>query len=141
MSALVLPPFDFSNVIKQGLPGSGIFINLHSLFFAGVLLMAKGKNPKKATAGIPVKADTVSIEKETIQRIGRTLATIEDFLAKWDESDLKPDKMLPQVAKIRQFHDALVVWQKNAILSQEKGNEESRLKRLHDFVNICNSYS
>ncbi len=100
--------------------------------------MAKSK---KSAKGIPVRADAVSVEKETIRRVDRTIATIGKFLAKWDASDIKPKSMLPEIVKIRKFHDALLGWQREAVRAQGKEDEESRLRRLHDFVVMCNSYS
>ena len=139
------PPFSnfcFLNEVKQGCSPPSTFINLHSLFFPGVLFMAKRRNPKKAAAKkIPVRTDTVSVENETIKRVNHTIATIERFLAKWNASDIKPRNMLPEIVKIRKFHYALSNWQSGAVRAQGRENEESRLRRLQDFVAICNSYS
>ncbi len=103
---------------------------------------AKGKPAgKEAAKRIPIKTDIVSVEAETIKRVNKTIATIEEFLARWDASSIKPDDMFPQVVKIRQFHDALLGWQKTAVRAQGRETEESRLKRLRDFVLIIRSYS
>jgi hypothetical protein len=128
----------FSNEIKRGFFPHDTFINLHSISFFGVLFMAK-KN--KSAKGIPVRADAASVEKETIRRVDRTIATIGKFLAKWDASDIKPKNMLPEIVRIRKFHDALLSWQRDAVRAQGREDEESRLRRLHDFVVMCNSYS
>lgn len=128
----------FSNEIKRGLSPHDTFINLHSISFFGVLFMAKSK---KSAKGIPVRADAASVEKETIRRVDRTIATIGKFLAKWDDSDIKPRNMLPEIVKIRKFQDALMNWQRIAVRAQGGGDEESRMRRLHDFVVICDSYS
>lgn len=103
--------------------------------------MATKKNPGKAGRRIPVRTDTVSVEKDTIRRVNHTIATIESFLVKWDASDIKPRNMFPEVVKIRKFRDALLNWQRGAVRAQEGEDEESRLRRLQDFVVICNSYS
>ncbi len=96
---------------------------------------------KEAVRKVPVKTDMTSVETETIKRVNKTITTLEEFLARWDASNIKPDDMFPQVIKIRQFHDALLSWQKTAIKAQGKETEQSRLKRLRDFVLICRSYS
>ncbi len=104
--------------------------------------VAKGKPARKETEKrIPVKTDMASVEAETIKRVNKTLSSIEEFLARWDASGVKPDDMFPQVVKIRQFHDALLGWQKTAVKAQGRETEESRLKRLRDFVLIIRSYS
>ena len=99
--------------------------------------VAKARPSKK----VPVKNDIGSVEEETIKRVDRTLTTIETFLAKWDHSRIKPDDMLPQIVKIRQFHDALARWQTDAVKGKEKNSEDMKVKRLRDFVLICRTYS
>lgn len=98
---------------------------------------AKSRPSKK----VPVKNDIASVEDETIKRVDRTLTTIEDFLAKWDQSKTKPDDMLPQIVKIRQFHGALLSWQRSALKGRAKDDEQSKVRRLRDFVLICHTYS
>ena len=105
--------------------------------------MPRKKSVAKArpTRKIPVKNDISSVEEETIKRVDRTLTSIETFLAKWDHSRIKPDDMIPQIAKIRQFHDALSRWQTEAVKGKGKNSEETKVKRLRDFVLICRTYS
>ncbi len=103
---------------------------------------AKAKPARKETGRrIPVKTDMASVEAETVKRVNRTITTLEEFLARWDASGVKPDDMFPQVVKIRQFHDALLGWQKGAVRAQGRETDESRLKRLREFVLIIRSYS
>lgn len=98
---------------------------------------------KKASAlprgRIPVRMDSASIESQTIERVNRTMATIEDFLSRWDSAAKKPDGMLTQVARIKRFHEALSGWRRMAL--RAKGREAGRVQRLRDFVLICRIYS
>ncbi|MBD3210606.1 hypothetical protein GF318_04470 [Candidatus Micrarchaeota archaeon] len=104
--------------------------------------MAKKKPSEKSSKKkVPKKTDIASVEKETIERVNRTISSIEEFLAKWEASKIKPDVMLPQVERIREFREALEKWEKKAVKGQTKKNEKARLKRLHDFVTICRTYS
>jgi hypothetical protein len=103
---------------------------------------AKSKPARKeAVRKVPMKTDMASVEEETIKRVNKTITTLEEFLVRWDASSLKPDDMFPQVIKIRHFHDSLLNWQKAAVKSHGRESEQSRLKRLRDFVLICRSYS
>jgi len=103
--------------------------------------MAKKKPSKKTDRKkVPVKTDISSVEKETIKRAGRTITSIEKFLAKWDASKIKNDAMEPQIEKIRRFHGELLKWQKSALKGQRDKDGE-RLRRLQDFVIICRNYS
>lgn len=90
---------------------------------------------------VPVKNDIDSVEEETIKRVNHTLTTIETFLAKWDHSKSRPDDLIPQIAKIRQFHDVLSRWQAEAVKGKGRNSEETKVKRLRDFVLICRTYS
>lgn len=96
---------------------------------------------KKDVAGIPVRTDPVSVEEETIRRVDKTLGAIGDFLSRWDSSGLKPESMYPHVQRMKRFKEALVGWQKEAVKARSRADEESRMKRLRDFVLICRTYS
>jgi hypothetical protein len=99
------------------------------------------KLPRKNVKRVPVKTDSVSVEEQTIRRVNKTLTSIENFLARWDASRMKPDEMLPQIIKIRQFRQALERWQTEAVKSKGSSDEQSRIRRLRDFVLICRTYS
>lgn len=86
-------------------------------------------------------SDISSVEEETIKRVNKTIKSIEEFLAKWDGSKLKAEEMLPQVARIKEFHKELAKWQRDAVTNRGRGSYEARMKRLEDFVIICKSYS
>jgi hypothetical protein len=106
---------------------------------AGKKGAARMKRKKEAVKKVPVKTDIASVEEETVRRVNRTLTAIDGFLAKWDASKVKPDDMFPQIVKIKQFHDALLNWQKASL--KGKRDEEARMRRLRDFVLICKTYS
>jgi hypothetical protein len=123
-----------------------MLIKMEKHTFSGAF-MVKKKAPAKArpsrreaVKNIPVKTDISSVEEETIKRASRTISAIEAFLAKWDASKVKPDDMFPQIAKIRQFHDTLVSWQKEALKTKGRTDEESSVKRLRELVLICRTY-
>jgi hypothetical protein len=99
--------------------------------------------PRGKAAGIrvPKKTDISSVEEATIERVNRTLTSIEGFLAKWDSSNIKPDDLFPQVVKVRQFRDALHNWQREALKSRGAWNEQSSMRRLREFVLLCRTYS
>ncbi|VVC02833.1 Uncharacterised protein [Candidatus Bilamarchaeum dharawalense] len=106
--------------------------------------MAKKKvvvkvKPTKVVS-VPVKTDVASVEAETIKRVGKTISTLEGFLSRWDASKIKPDSMFPQVVKIRKFYQALNSWQKD-VTDKKNVDDETRTRRLRDFVFICKSYS
>ena len=97
--------------------------------------------PKKAAGKVPVRTSTAAVEEQTIARVERTIRTLDEFLAKWDGAKVKPDELFPQVMKIRQFHEALTSWQRDALKAKKQTDEEGRMKRLRDFVLICRMYS
>lgn len=114
------------------------FIKLKGLFSSWVLFMAKKKNTKKKN--VPVKTDVNSVEKDTLDRVSRTLRIIGEFLARWDAS-AKPKDMIPEIERIRHFHDDLLHWQADAMKPHPKEHDEDKVERLEAFVDICLSYS
>jgi len=86
-------------------------------------------------------SDISTIEEETLNRVNKTMRSIEGFLARWNASKVKAGEMIPEVAKIKEFHKALTEWQRKALANRGKGSREDRMKRLEDFVLICRSYS
>ena len=115
-----------------------VFLKLERHYHQRVFLMAKKKSSKKGIS-IPVRTDVSSVEAETIKRADHTIAVIEDFLGKWESSRIKNKVMVPQIDRIKKFHKELIRWKNDAM--ESKGNDESKLKRLHDFVLICKNYS
>lgn len=101
------------------------------------------KAEKKAIASkIPRRADTLSLEEETIRRSTRTLATLEGFLTRWDSSRVKPQGMAPEINRIKRFYEGLSRWQKSALKARtRKEDDKARVRRLRDFVLLCRSYS
>jgi len=117
-----------------------IFIKLKGLFSPRVLFMAKKKNVKKAGKKVPVKTDINSVEKDTLERVSHTLKILEEFLMKWDAS-AKPHDMVPEIDRVRRFHDELQGWQADALKPHPKEDEDDRIRRLAAFVEICLNYS
>ena len=79
-----------------------------------------------------------SVEKETVKRVDQTLKQIEKFLKKWDSADEKPDQMLPQISRLKEFRQALLKWKKEAGKSRSEADKE---RLIREFVLICNTYS
>ena len=103
--------------------------------------MAKKKASDNKIKGVPVKMDGSSVEKETMLRVSKTLATLERFLSRWDATARKPAALLPMATKIRRFHDALMTWQKQVARAGKQGDDATRMGRLREFVAICRMYS
>ena len=95
---------------------------------------------KKSKKSVPRRLDLNSVEDDTMKRVNHTLKTIESFLSKWDASKVKEDDMLPQIMKIRKFHDALSTWKNDAMKARGSDDEDTRMRRLRDFVLICQTY-
>ena len=110
-----------------------------------VLMMVKkgsrSEDSGKAGRKVPVKTDTAAMEEQTIERAGRTIRALEEFLGRWDSADSRPDGMFPQVMRIRQFCMMLKSWYNDALAGKGNGDEESRMRRLRDFVLLCSTYS
>ncbi len=95
----------------------------------------------KNTPKIKVISDTDSLERDTIERVQKTLTTLDGFLSRWDAAKVKPEAVKGEVTRIRKFYTALSEWQRTAERTKGRGNEEERLVRLHEFVQLCQKYS
>ena len=99
------------------------------------------RKAKAMASKIPRRADTASLEEDTIRRSARTLATLEGFLSRWDSSRVKPQGMAPEINKIKRFYEGLSRWQRSALKARDKDDDKARVRRLRDFVLLCRSYS
>jgi len=99
------------------------------------------KKGSRSIGKIPVRMDSASIEEQTIERVNRTMATLENFLSRWDASRDRPNGMFPEITRIRRFRDALGAWRRVALKAKRKDDDENRIRRLRDFVLICRTYS
>ncbi|MBU0532601.1 hypothetical protein KKB44_03845 [Candidatus Micrarchaeota archaeon] len=88
------------------------------------------------------KKNIDQIERETIQRVNKTLSALEVAIASWDAATDKPEDMKPKFMKYKWFHEALTEWERKALQSLSRKEEyESRLQRLQEFARICHAYS
>lgn len=84
------------------------------------------------------RRNRASVEKETVKRVDQTIKKIEKFLKKWDDSEAKPDQMLPEIGRLKEFRQALLKWKKDAGKSRSEADKE---RLIREFVLICNTYS
>lgn len=87
--------------------------------------------------------DYLQMENEAIKKAQKIIDAVEKFLAKWDSLKKKPSSLNSKISKLKKFHASLVLWQKDAVKSQNKKStkDEDRIKRLRSFVEIYKSYS
>lgn len=112
---------------------------------------SRGKSPKgrstrpvrKEQPALPVvnERNIDAIEKQTIQRVSKTLSALEVALATWDASKEKPLDLKLKYMKYRWLHEALSGWEKKTLQSRGKEDYRGRVGHLHEFVTICNSYA
>lgn len=90
---------------------------------------------------VPVKTDAASVEERALERVGRAMESIGGFLSRWDAAEKKPDSMVPEVLRIRQFYNLLKGWQEEAMEAKGSRDDKARVRRLREFVAICHMYS
>ncbi len=115
-------------------------------------------NPPKAAAGPKAQAKTApaparsrvyvdegnlaEMEKETIDKVNKTLTTLENAIATWEQSPKKPAELKPKFDKYIKLHDALTEWERKMLISISKGEEfQERVQKLQEFVDICYAYA
>jgi hypothetical protein len=82
------------------------------------------------------------IEKETIDKVNKTITVLEASIATWDATKEKPDDISDKFQRYKKFHDALAGWETKALKAMGKQERfDSRVKRLEEFIDICYSYA
>jgi hypothetical protein len=78
---------------------------------------------RRKTESRPAKSPKLMLKKAE-----RTIAAIEKYLERWDSAAKRPQNLLPQVARLRQFHDVLVRWREETL--RKKSSEAERAREL-----------
>jgi hypothetical protein len=105
------------------------------------------KGAKKASA-TPARAippgmtedEVISIEKETMERVSKTISALEGAIATWDASADKPEDLKDKFKRYRAALEALSSWQVKALRSYGKGDIDERVGLLWAFVDLCKTY-
>ncbi|MEW6721945.1 MAG: hypothetical protein AB1324_01645, partial [Candidatus Micrarchaeota archaeon] len=102
---------------------------------------APGAEPPRAPE--PITQDNIDrIEKETIANVSRAITVLESVMAQWDALKSQPEDLQGEMAKYRDFHDALTDWETRMLRAAGEGiSFDERLDRLREFVNICYSHA
>lgn len=117
-------------------------LNVSGVIYPGVLHMAKDNQKKGEQVAELTKENIDLVEKETIDKVNKTISALEAALATWNAAKEKPDDLKDKFAGYEKLHDALVGWESKALKSL--GKKESfgdRVERLREFVDICCAYS
>lgn len=82
------------------------------------------------------------IEKETIAEVSRAITVLESVLAQWDALDKKPKELRDEFVNYKRFHEELTEWETQILRSAgEEMKLDERIKRLSEFVRICNAHA
>jgi len=110
--------------------------------------MARKRNAGRETKAkigiarkIPMKTDFKSLENEALKRVDHTLLVMTAFLARWGSLRDKPSGVIPQIARIRKFQSELSSWRKETVRMFGMDDNDARIRRMQQFVDICRSYS
>ncbi|MFN7991187.1 MAG: hypothetical protein U0R44_03435 [Candidatus Micrarchaeia archaeon] len=97
--------------------------------------------PQKADKGYSA-SDVAEMEKLAIEKANKAISAIENAIAVWDASAVKPEDMAPRMAQLKNFLEALTSWERNALKSIGKEDMlKERVERLKEFASICYAYS
>ena len=84
--------------------------------------------------------EVIAIEKETMERVSKTISALEGAIATWDASADKPEDLKDKFIRYKRAHEALSGWQVKALRSYGKSGFEDRVKLIWEFVDICRAY-
>jgi hypothetical protein len=80
------------------------------------------------------------VEKETIDKVNKTLSALETAIASWDAAKEKPEDLRPKFQRYRRLHDVLSEWEAKVLRDRTKDTDyDTRIHRLHEFVDICHA--
>ncbi len=86
------------------------------------------------------ESEVVQMEKETMERVSKTISALESAMASWEMSPEKPEELKGKFAKYKIVHEALSAWQTKALRSYGKSDVGERVRLLWEFVDLCRSY-
>lgn len=105
---------------------------------------ARKTAPRKvAKAGVqPVNSGNMEqVEKETMEKVNRTISALETAMAAWDAAREKPEELKPKFTRYNQLHEVLSRWQTKALRSLGKAEYGERVQLLWEFVDLCKTYN
>ncbi|MBU0591789.1 hypothetical protein KKF81_07190 [Candidatus Micrarchaeota archaeon] len=79
------------------------------------------------------------VEKETLDKVDKTIMILENTLATWNVEKQKPEEHTQKFMRYKKIHDELMRW-KREVVKSDKEDFETRAKRLESFVDICYTY-
>jgi len=104
--------------------------------------MAKAIRKDEELISELTKENIDGVEKETIERVNKTISALEAALATWNGAKDKPADLKERFAGYERLHSALVQWESRALKSRGKEESfEARVERLREFVDICCAYT
>ena len=96
--------------------------------------------PARAIPPGMTEDEIIAIEKETMERVSKTISALEGAIATWDASPEKPEDLKGKFKRYQAVLDALSSWQVKALRSYGKGDIEERARLLWEFVDLCKVY-
>ena len=84
-------------------------------------------------------AGLVELEKETLAKVVKSIATIEDAMDAWKISKERPARLKDKVAHLEKSHALLASWARSAIGGSRE--PEAVYERLREFAQICETIS
>ena len=103
-----------------------------------------GKKAAEPSARYPMpdlsESEVVRIEKETIEKVSKTISSLESAMASWEMSTEKPEELRGKFAKYQVVYAALTSWQTKALKAYGKSDFGERVRLLWEFVELCKTH-
>src|SRR3989339_1086239 len=79
-----------------------------------------------------------AFEKETDQKVAKTISSIEKALSSWDSIRKKPKSLLKTVNSLKSFKKAISDWERKAIKARNQEiTLDARITLLNEFSDVC----
>ena len=103
--------------------------------------------PRKGTAGAETALEhshsaISEMERLALEKANKTVSAIENAVAVWEASPVKPEDLKERITRLRYFYEDISRWEKKTL--QTLGREDrmdARIERLKEFVEICRKHS
>jgi len=105
----------------------------------------RGKRDDPPSDSLAISVSEINIEeveKETIEKVSRTISVLENSIAIWEAAKDKPDNLREEFERFKGFCKALSEWETKELKMKRKGVDfGNRIGLLKEFTDICQMYA
>ena len=107
-----------------------------------LVIVAMAKNSGKKTSPAEYSLDQIDrLEELSLEKANKAISAIENAIAVWEASPDHPEELKARVIRLKYFYDAILDWEKKALVTMGSEAIGERVERLKEFAEICFTYA